>query len=273
MEEHYDGDTVELIDYLRVMWWGKWIILGCLVVAVGLSALFVGLQSKTYSGSTEILLREYVSAALAEDRDATIIMTAEPDSTMADVVDSTLSQVENSVRGIAASVEDDRITLSHSDAASTDDVREALAQAVVELERQLLLALTEEIQHLAHEAQLQKTGLTAQLEILQRRLGEEQASGETPLSEALAERVADVAVQLAQKQAHLDTLEGAEPGDLFVLSALGEPTILASESSFKTTIAIAGFLGLMLGVLLAFFVHYLLQIHARERDEEKAKNT
>ncbi len=270
MEEHYDGDTVELIDYLRVMWWGKWIILGCLVVAVGLSALFVGLQSTTYSGSTEILLREYVTAALAGDRNTQIIKL---DSTMADVVGSTLVDIENAVPGIAASVADDRITLSLSNTVSADDVREALAQAVVALERQILLALTEEIQHLAHETQLQETGLTAQLEILRQRLGEEQdTSGGTPLSEALAERIADVEVQLAQKQAHLDTLERAEPGDLFVLSTLGEPTTTASESSLKTTIAIAGFLGLMLGVLLAFFVHYLLQIHAREREEEKAKN-
>jgi len=263
MEEHYDGDTVELIDYLRVMWWGKWIILGCLVVAVGLSALFVGLPPTTYSGSTEILLREYVTAALAENPDATIPMTA--------VIGLALAAVEDAAPGIAVSMADDRITLSRSDAAATEDVREALDQAVVALERQMLLALTKEIQHLAHEAQLQKTVLTAQLEILQRRLGEEQASGETPLSVALAQRIANVEVQFAQKQAHLNTLEEADPGDLLMLSALGEPTITASESSLKTTIAIAGFLGLMLGVLLAFFVHYLLQIHAREREEEKAK--
>ena len=34
MEEH----EVELIDYLRVMWKGKWVILVCFVVAVGVAA-------------------------------------------------------------------------------------------------------------------------------------------------------------------------------------------------------------------------------------------
>jgi len=99
MEEH----EVELIDYLRTIWWGKWIILGCLIVA-------------------EILLREYVTAALAGDRDATAAMT--------DAVEFTLIDVEIAVPGIAASLAGgDRITLSRSAAASSDAVSEALAQS------------------------------------------------------------------------------------------------------------------------------------------------
>ncbi len=258
MEEH----EVELIDYLRTLWWGKWIILGCLVVAVGLSILFVDLQPTMYNGSTKILLREYVTAALAGDQDATAAMVS--------AVGFTLIAVENEVPDIAASLADDRITLSRSAAVSADAVREALTQAEAVLEQQLPLALAKELVHMAKVMRLEQSGLVAELEILRQRLSEESASAEDPVSEALAGRIVGLEAQLAQQQVHLDTLETAEPSDLFVLSPISEPTITitSSESNLKTTIAVAGFLGLMLGVLLAFFAHYLLQIHERERRAE-----
>ena len=273
MEERYDDDTVELIDYLRVMWWGKWIILGCLVVAVGLSALLVGLQptpTTTYSGSTAILLREYVTAALAGDHDAAAAMIS--------AVGFTLATVETAVPGIAASVAADRITLLRSNAASTDAVGEALVQAQTILEQQLPLTLAEELDHLAKTMQLEQTSLVAQLEILRRRLSEEgRVSTEDPVLEELAGRIVELEAQLAQHQVYLDTLETAEPSDLFVLSPMGgEPTITITASEArnrKTTIAIAGFLGLMLGVLLTFFVHYLLQVRERERHTAKDESS
>ncbi len=257
MEDRYDNDTVELIDYLRTMWWGKWIILGCLVVAIGLSILFVSLQPTTYSGSTEISLREYITAALAGDRDAPIAMIS--------AVEFTLAAVEDAVPGIAASLVDNRITLSRSDAESAAAVREALAQAEIALEQQLLLTLTRELGHLAKMAQFERSALVAQLDILRQRLREERAIAGVPLLEALAGRIAQLEVQLAEQQVRLDMLETAEPSELFLLSPIGEPTITASEPGRKTTIAVAGFLGLMIGVLLAFFVHYLLQVRERER--------
>lgn len=261
MEDRYDDDTVELIDYLRTIWWGKWIILGSLVVAVGLSALFVSLRPTPtmYGGSTEILLREYVTAALAGDQDATAAMIS--------AVGFTLAVVEDAVPDIAASLVDNRITLSRSDAESAAAVREALAQAEIALEQQLLLTLTKELGHLAKMAQFERSALVAQLDILRQRLTEEQAIAGVPLLEALAGRIAQVEAQLAEQQVRLDMLETAEPGDLFILSPIGEPTITitTSEPNRKTTIAVAGFLGLMIGVLLAFFVHYLLQVRERER--------
>lgn len=259
---------VELIDYLRTLWWGKWIILGCLVVAVGLSALFVGLKptTTTYSGSTEILLREYVTAALDGDRDAGAAMT--------DAVVFTLIDVETAVPDIAASVADDRITLSQSNAASSDAVREALAQAEALLEQQLPLALAKELDHLAKVMQFERSDLVAELEILWERLSEERAlaSDEDSVLQSLADRIAGLEEQLALLQVRLDMLQTAEPGDLFILSLISEPTITitTSNSRSKTTIAVAGLLGLLIGVLLAFFVHYLLQI--REREQRAARD-
>ncbi len=271
MEEQVSTDTLELIDYLRTLWWGKWIILGCLVVVVGLSALFVGLQptTTTYSGSTKILLREYVTAAFAGDRDATVAMIS--------AVEFTLIATKGAVPGITASLVDDRITLSRSDAASTDAVSDALAQAEAVLEQQLPLALAKELEHVARVMRFEQSNLVAELEILSERLREERASAsaEDPVPTALAGRIAGLEAQLAPQQVYLDTLETAEPGDLFVLSPVGEPTITStvSKSRSKTTIAVAAFLGLMIGVLLAFFVHYLVQVSARERRAAKGERS
>ena len=270
MEERYDVDTVELIDYLRVMWWGKWIILGCLVVAVGLSMLFVGLRPTTptmYSGSTEILVREYVTAALAEDKDAT--------TAMASAIGFALLNVENDVPDITATVAGNRITLSRSDATSDETVLEALTQAKVALERQLPPALAEEFEHLARLLQFEGTNLNLQLEILRQRLREEQASSDDSVLEALAGQIVVLEEKIAQQQVYVDTLATVRPDDLFTLSPIGEPTITTStsESRGKTTIAFAVFLGLMIGVLLAFFVHYLVQIHERERQATKGERS
>ena len=253
---------IELIDYLRVMWWGKWIILGSVIIAIGLSVLFSGLQSPTCSGSTEILLREYVTAALSGD--------CNPRGIMADAVDSALTAMEPSMPSIAITLKGNRITLLHSSASPIAEVREALVQAAEALEQQLLLALTEEIKSLKYETQLQETVLTAQLGILRQRLGEELASDEVALSVALAEQIAGLEVQLAQTQVQLDTLKTADPGDLFTLDQIGQPVITTAESNLKSTIAIAGFLGLIISILLTFFAHYLLQV--RERESISAKD-
>ena len=268
MEDQYDGDTVELIDYLRTMWWGKWIILGCLVVAVGLSVLFVSLKPTTYSGSTELSLREYVTATLAECEGK-----GEGEGehlAMMSTMELTLKSVAGAVPGITASVVGNRITimLSRSNATSTDAVRESLTQAVTELGQQVILAIAEELSYLARTTEIKQSSLAMQLDILQQQLNEEQASSGTSVLEALAGEIAALRVQLAQQQVILDTLESSEPSELFVLSPIGEPTITTSAPNRKTTIAVAGFLGLMIGVLLAFFVHYLLQIRARERSLE-----
>jgi len=127
---------------------------------------------------------------------------------------------------------------------------------------------------MAKVMQFERSDLVAEMEILRERLSEERASAsdEDPVSTALAGRIAGLEEQLAEQQARLYILETAEPGDLFILSPIGEPTITSttSGSRSKTTIAVAGFLGLMLGVLLAFFVHYLVQVNARERRTAKA---
>jgi len=258
-----DDYEIELIDYLRVMWWGKWIILGCLAVAIGLSALYLVLRPATYSGSTTFMVREYVTAAVAGDQGATVSLDA--------VLASALMGVERAVPGMDVSRTEDRIALTQSRGISRDAIHDALTRAESVLNEQLPVALAEELGHVATELRFQEKSLMAQLEILRQRLAEERTSGNLPVSESLAERIAILEAELARLQVRLSTLETAKPEDFFMLRPIGEPTITVSQPNGKTTIAIGGLLGLMIGVLLAFFVHYLLQVHAREQRASKGK--
>lgn len=274
MEERYDDDTVELIDYLRVMWWGKWIILGTLIVVAGLSVLLVGLKPVTYSGSTALLFREYISAAFPEARntpDTSTCVTA-PTTQAQEIVDSVLPGMGNAAPGIRITSDGNRISLLLSSASTTATASQSLAQAAGVLEQEIASALTEEIGHFKYESQLRETGLIAQLGILRERFGEESTSASAPLLVALAECIAELEAQLAQTEAHLDTLKTITPSDLFTLSILGPPAITASGSRLKTTVAVATFLGLMIGILLAFFVHYLLQVRQEEHGKAGARN-
>jgi LPS O-antigen subunit length determinant protein (WzzB/FepE family) len=251
------NQEVELIDYLRVMWWGKWIVLGCIAVAIGLGALYAVLQPTTFSGAQEILLREYVTAAAAGDREATAALDA--------AISSTLEEVMRAVSGVDARRTEDRIALKSRGRRSEDAVRDALMRAENILNEQLPMALEEELGYLAAEMRFQEGNLTAQLAILQQRLAEERVTLDAPTSEALANRIAGLEVELAQIQVRLHTLESSDASSLFTLRSIGEPTNTASVPKRTTTIAVAGLLGLIVGVLFAFFVHYLLQVRARER--------
>ena len=128
-------------------------------------------------------------------------------------------------------------------------------------------SLKEELSHLATRTELEKASLSAQLELLRQSL-DEQRSNDAPLSVALAEQIAQLETQLAQQQVRLATLKTADFSELFVLSPVGQPKIVSSVPNRSTTIAIAGFLGLIIGVLLAFFAHYLIQVRAREQGSE-----
>ena len=117
----------------------------------------------------------------------------------------------------------------------------------------------------AAEMRFQEGNRTAQLAILQQRSAEERTTRDAPASEALADQIAALEARLAQTQVRLSTLESSDASSLFTLRPIGELAITASEPKRTTTIAVAGFLGLMVGVLFVFFIYYLLEVRARER--------
>ncbi len=247
MDEH----EVELIDYLRVLWWGKWIVLACFAIALGLSAMYAFLQPITYRGTMELTVREYLTATMVEDRSATPAVEA--------AITAALETVQGAVGGTSAQYASGRISLSRSGGASGDLVRGALLQAEEELQRELPLALQVELDHLAVQLQLQIDAMLAQRDLLLQR------ADDTAVTEALSEQIANLETDIAIAQVRLRAVETANPEALIVLNVSKPATARVVATSRRTTMAVAGFLGLLLGVLFAFFVHYLRQVRWREQ--------
>jgi len=57
-----DEYEVDLIDYLRVMWKGKWIILACLVVALAVSAAMMWTRPNEYEGAITYRVSQFSEA-------------------------------------------------------------------------------------------------------------------------------------------------------------------------------------------------------------------
>jgi len=261
VEERHSREAIELIDVMRVVWWGKWIILGCLLAMIGLAAVYLAWQPMTYRAKAEFLLREYMTAALTEEP----IVDSIAVTPLAIRMDSAIAATQATTPGIVASLKDNLITLSRRNADSSMDASMSLVQAESALRQQLAIAISEELEYLANVAWLQSNDLIAQLEIMNQRLVEEKERGNVAVIDALAMQIGELESRQAQVQVRLDTLATAEPGDLFVLTPLSESSITVVKSNVKITLLAAGILGLLIGILLAFFVQYLVQSLNRER--------
>ena len=251
---------VELIEYLRVLWWGKWIILACLVVAFGVAMAIVVFEPISYRSSMDVALRQHVTAALSDNRSAATALD--------EAVATALERTERAVPGIKAIRSDDRITLSATEETSREAILQTLALGEEALREQLPAALDVQLEYLSTDLQFQENALAAQLNILGQRLTEERTSGNLPVSEALAAQIGSLEAQRVQVQVRLDTLRGTGPEELVSLSTIRQATVTTSSPRLRTTLAIAGFLGLVIGVLLAFFIHYLIQVRRMERTQQ-----
>ena len=84
-----------------------------------------------------------------------------------------------------------------------------------------------------------------------------------PISDYLAAKVADLEGMIVQNQALAETLRAIDPATLLQLTSSQQGSSLVGPNR-KMSVAVAGVLGLFLGVLLAFFIHYV--INARDKD-------
>jgi len=59
-------------------------------------------------------------------------------------------------------------------------------------------------------------------------------------------------------------LQGADLTKFFTLETLGTPVVSKIGPNREMSLAVAGVLGLFCGVLLAFFIHYLMGVQEKE---------
>jgi len=251
-----DDYEVDLIDYLRVMWKGKWIILACLVVALAVSAAIMWTRPNEYTGTITYRVSQFSQAfglsALSDQQIINAITESRPSS-----LDAQLS--------LQTKVDDERIKVTLVGSASPSTLSDSLALLTPFVQQQLESLETDAISQAMGNMQIAISQLDWQKELLSQRMNDiSPYNPDDPLFAALGQKVANLEAALAQEQSQLEMLRDASINGLLVIKTVGTSSIAKIGPNRKMSVAVAGVLGLFVGVLLAFFVHYL--VSARERE-------
>jgi uncharacterized protein involved in exopolysaccharide biosynthesis len=259
MEEY----EVDLRDYLRVMWERKWLIVGVFTAALVAAAAY------SYT-----LPDEYEAQALVELRNAPIpqdqASTSSPDPSL---FKQLLQNVNPSVRVRDISRDTFQLTLRGRGPfqALVQQLTEAIKTVQNALRRQLQEEISQQIDVLQQLRRQQETQLSASQRALEEQLRAiaqaQQAAGPLSLAaqaqmialmsrlQAFYEEQQDVQRSVQLLALYQELLgEGWSPVRV-VYGPQGSPSPVGPPRQLN--VAIAGVLGLFVGILLAFFVHYL----------------
>jgi len=338
MEEY----EVELIDYLRVIWKGKWVIFACLVVALATAAAVTVTRPKEFTASICYYVREGFASGVLSGFDvkevALLVEEAAPlsfgkavrvkvkpdtdrfnitlvgaigEGAFPNVVVQLTSLVEGIVKQQAERRYDETITGIEL------QLEEKTRERDIFRVRLLNELRGERREELIRRVELQVEQMTWERDILQEQMAEITGS-EDPRLFSLATEIIALETSIVKRRQALDALRSADLDDLFLLertavvvpgdprlsvfakgmdrldtsiseltvafevlrtakmedlmivSLVREPTITTTKGNIRLTLAVATVLGLFVGVLLAFFVHYLAAV--REREKKRAKS-
>lgn len=300
MEEY----EVDLREYVRVLWQGKWIVAACLVVSLGAAAAVSWLAADVYRAEAVLTLEPVPELSSAR---------LDPEAVIA--------RIEGLDGGhhLTASRDGELIRLSLQGTSPPAQLEGDLEQAVAALEEELRLTVREGLQARMDELEAQARRLDAQAAQWEAALSQARDRAEaqrTSLQQAIAAAAADpqvralplgegatvgsytVQLELDRLQARLRAVElfldqvdrlglralpelaaavarwegdsaalqaeeerlrellAAPPSPLAVIRspAAGQQPVAPNR---KMNLAVAGVLGLFVGVLLAFFWHWV----------------
>lgn len=252
MEEY----EVELIDYLRVIWKGKWIILACLVAALAVTAALMWTRPNEYQGT--ITYRLYQSLQVFG---ITSLGNQELLNTVMDFLDEDFT--------LKAETRDDRVQVTLSRATTPEALTNSFDRLTAWVKERLRLYVEREVAQVTFNTSIHIKQLTQQRDSLREQITElDSPDPGDPLFTYLAQKVVDLEALLVAEQVKIETLRETKATDLFTLETVGQSTITKTGPNRKMSLAIAGVLGLFLGVLLAFFIHYLIGVKEKEADGE-----
>jgi len=246
MTEEYE---VELIDYLRVMWRWKWLIMAVLVVSVAVSAGVSFTQPDRYAGTVVYRIEE-MGNELG-------IPAPNPQELTA--------RLEGIVPGeglaLKAEVKDDEITMTLTGAVSPEKMREELSRLTPLVREKVIDDLKGRMERAFMLAGRRKEQLSREKALLYSQM---EASASPELTAALADRVGALALQLVQVDVQMESLQKTDPAELLTMEELKDPTVSFVGPRRTLNIAVAAVLGGFVGVLLAFFLNYVLSYRQRE---------
>jgi hypothetical protein len=267
-EDRMDEYEVELIDYLRVIWKGKWIILASFVIALVVTAGIMWTRPNEYAGTVTYRLYESLSSVL----DPTTL--AEPGgignsrSTSSDTqkLMYAIDAIDTSSQeGIALTVKAsyDLVQITLFGTVPTGSLVDGIDWLTERLHEQLTEFLGAEKSRTITESELKIKQMARQSTLLEERMTAIISPDDLRLP-YLAEKIIDLEALLVEEQVTLETLQQTDVADLFTLETAGRSSISKIGPNREMSLAVAGVLGLFCGVLLAFFIHYLMGLQEKE---------
>jgi len=251
-----DEYEVELIDYLRVIWKGKWIILASLVIALVVTASITWTRPNEYAGTVNYRLYESLSVFGITGLDKQELL-----NTVIDLHDSFLDDGLT----LTAKAQNDRVQVTLSKATSAKTLAEEFDRLISLVRDHLNLYVEKKATQAIFNTSIHINQLARQHDTLKEQIDAlDSPDPEDPLYTYLAQKTVDIEALLVQEQVNLEMLQGADLTKLFTLETLGTPVVSKIGPNRKMSLAVAGVLGLFCGVLLAFFIHYLMSVQEKD---------
>lgn len=270
--ESVEEYEVELVDYLRVMWKGKWVIVACFVVALGVAAGVTWTRPPQYSETVSYRFYERLSSFVdAQELDlidrgsATAAGRNEEEVALllGAVQQADVSSLGSHLR-LASERKGDSLQVTLSGAGDPESLLEALDRLNAAVTEYLSAQMRVEKERVSSELELRIARLDRQRDELRERMGAIE-SRDDPLLPYLAEKVVEYEARLVEGEVGLESLRSAPVTDLFALEEVSRSPISQIGPSRRLNLAVGGVLGLFVGVLLVFFLHYLAGVKERER--------
>ncbi len=264
-----DEYEVELIDYLRIIWKGKWIILASLVLALVVTASIMWTRPNEYAGTVDYRLYESLSGLLAPTTPAEQGNIGSSRSTSSgtqklmyaiDAIDT--SSLEAGIT-LKVKASEDLVQVTLSGAVPMSSLLDGFDWLTRRLHEQLTEHLEAEKSRARTESELKIEQMERQSTLLEDRMTA-MISPDDPRLSYLAEKIIDLEALLVEEQVKLETLQQTAVADLFTLETGRRSSIARIGPNRKMSLAVAGVLGLFCGVLLAFFTHYLVGVQEKE---------
>jgi len=282
MSQHQGQDLyeVELIDLLRVMWRRKWIIIAVTALIVGLVAAFATTRTPVYEATLTLSLDnrapEFATALNTAEAAAgrhgsatlsgwlaawpSLCVTAKPPfvNPQGDTFDVTAEVQGTDV--VFTLSRSGFYAISEAVGAWTPWVQETIASCV---SRDLVLLRNALVEDLAQQEAVLAEIVAVLPEESFRDPSIESGTDATAVTEAFADQLAAQQLRVAQDRVALTTLNQLGPEALFSIDEVERTNPTVTSIGLVTYLAVGIVLGLLFGVLFAFFVDYL--IRARKR--------
>jgi len=282
MSQHQGQDLyeVELIDLLRVMWRRKWIIVAVTAIIVGLVAGLAAMRTPAYEATLTLSLDnrapEFATAlntaeaAAGRHGSATLSGWLAAWPSLCVTAKPPFVNPQGDTFAVTAEVQgtDVVFTLSRSGfyaisaavGAWTPWVQETIASCV---SRDLVLLRNALVEDLAQQEAVLAEIVAVLPEESFRDPSIESGTDATAVTEAFADQLAAQQLRVAQDRVALTTLNQLGPEALFSIDEVERTNPTVTSIGLVTYLAVGIVLGLLFGVLFAFFVDYL--IRARKR--------